>query len=224
MREGNRRLERWCLWVILQSEQHTSKMALFVGKDRIGKGCNEGGFAVVAPMPEAEEGWEEAGDDEDGQKDDEGGGEGRGRHADVALEEVHCFRNWVTICKKMFKYFSRVAVNANTLPPNLVIGLYLVKAEDLHIQASWFIQIPILRRSVLERNMQASRLIIVHMLCTPPVIKVVLLAKICGNTYAIGILFALTPRNFFFSWTDPLIAPHGIKNVSKVKKNKSLNI
>ncbi len=83
-------------------------MALFVGKDRIGKGCNEGCFAVVAPMPEAKEGWEEAGDDEDGQKDDEGGREGRGRHADVALQEVQCFRNWVIICKKMFKYFARL--------------------------------------------------------------------------------------------------------------------
>ncbi len=197
--------------LIFSQNSTASKMALFVGKNRIGKGCNEGGFAVVAPMPEAEEGWEEAGDDEDGQKDDEGGREGRGRHADVALQQVRCFRNWVIICKKMFKYFSRVVVNANTLPPNLVIGLYLVKAEDLHIQASCFIQRQLLCRLVLVRNLLASRLIIGHILCTPPVSSFV-------TVVAIGILFALTPRNFFFSWTDPLIAPHGITNVFKGKE------
>jgi hypothetical protein len=42
--------------LIFSQNSASSKMALFVGKDRIGKGCNEGGFAVVAPMPEAEEG------------------------------------------------------------------------------------------------------------------------------------------------------------------------
>ena len=61
-------------------------MSLLVGKHRVDKCCDEAGVSVVAPVTEAEEGWEEAGDDEDGEQDDQGRGEGRCWHTDIALE------------------------------------------------------------------------------------------------------------------------------------------
>ena len=56
---------------------HLLKMSLLVGKHRVDKCCDEAGVSVVAPVAEAEEGGEEAGDDEDGEQDDQGRGEGR---------------------------------------------------------------------------------------------------------------------------------------------------
>ena len=42
-----------------------------MGEDGVGEGGNEGDVAVVAAVPQAEEGRQEAGDDQDPQQDDQ---------------------------------------------------------------------------------------------------------------------------------------------------------